>query len=463
MKTKIYSSSTVLFSDLHSPAGVYARLRMLFPETILLESNDYLGDQNAHSIMCAKPLATFKATGSTVTSTIELDSSQKVLTQFEQFLSAFEVEGEPVSKKRNGFFGFTTFDAVQYFEDIALRKRSAPPLTPDLYYSLFEYVLIFDHLRHTLTIIHNSFSPLQDANAAHLLMRELLYQPLPPPIAFRRRGTEEPTISDQQFLDYVTTLKRHIARGDIFQVVPSRRFKQRFQGDDLQVYRALRSINPSPYLFYFDLAEFRLFGSSPEAALLVQNNTAILNPIAGTYKRSGDAVIDAKRIEELLSDPKEAAEHVMLVDLARNDLSRSCYPVSVKDFKEPQLYSHVIHLVSTVQGTLHPEKKATGVFADTFPAGTVSGAPKFRAMELIDSIEPDARGFYAGAVGFFGFDNSCTHAITIRSFLSKDETLMYQAGAGVVSDSDPQKELEEINNKLGALRAAIVNGETIHG
>lgn len=462
MAIAIYSSHTVLLSDLHSPAGVYARLRMLFPETLLLESNDYLGDRNAHSIMCARPLASFTASGQKVQTTISLDSTKPVLAQLKEFLHSFEFNGDKKAKTRNGLFGFTTYDAVSYFEDIRLKHRAEKPLTPDLHYALYEYVLSFDHLRHTLTIIHNSLTPHENEDSAHLLIRELLFQPLPPQITFCRVGNEEPTVTDEAFLERVKKLQSHIARGDIFQVVPSRRFIQKFKGDDFQVYRALRSINPSPYLFYFDLGSYRLFGSSPEAALLVQNEIAILNPIAGTYKRSGDQTIDVERIDALLKDPKESAEHVMLVDLARNDLSRSCYPVSVKEFKEPQLYSHVIHLVSTVQGTLNTSKDTLDVFADTFPAGTVSGAPKFRAMELIDATEPEARGFYAGAVGFFGFDGSCTHAITIRSFLSKDEQLIYQAGAGVVSNSIPQKELAEIDNKLGALRAAIRNGEC-HG
>lgn len=463
MKTTIYSTSSVLLSDMHSPAGIYAKLRNLYPETFLLESNDYLGEQNAHSIMCAHPIASFEVRSGKVATSQKLSTDVPVLEQFTQFLSSFELKENSDIRSKNGFFGFTTYDAIQYFEDIRFKERQTAASIPDLAYFLFEYVLTFDHLRHTLTITHNATTPLKTPDPFIATIKDLLFQPLPPSIPFSLEGEESSPSTDEEFLKGVAKLKEHIHRGDIFQVVPSRKYRQKFKGDDLQVYRALRSINPSPYLFYFDFGDFRLFGSSPEAALVVQGNIATLNPIAGTCRRSGDPAIDKQKIDALLKDPKESAEHVMLVDLARNDLSRSCYPVQVKDYKQVQLYSHVIHLVSAVTGILKDQSRSEKIFADTFPAGTVTGAPKYRAMELIDSIEPEARSFYAGAVGFFGFDGSCVHALTIRSFLSKDETLTYQAGAGVVADSDPQKELDEITNKLGALRAAMKKGETING
>jgi anthranilate synthase component 1 len=291
----------------------------------------------------------------------------------------------------------------------------------------------------------------------------MMTEPLPQEYSFRIHGTELSSYSDDEFIACVENLQKSIAYGDIFQAVLSRRFSQAFEGDDFQVYRALRSINPSPYLYYYDLGYFRLFGSSPETALIVDGHKAILNPIAGTAPRTGDASLDQKRISQLLEDTKEASEHVMLVDLARNDLSRQCFPVSVDEFRSIHSYSHVTHLVSSVSGIRPAHVSATQIFFDVFPAGTVSGAPKYRAMELIDVQEPVARSFYGGAIGLYGFDGSCAHALTIRSILSKDNNLIYQAGAGIVSQSKAEYECNEINAKVAALRQAIIQGELICG
>ena len=248
---------------------------------------------------------------------------------------------------------------------------------------------------------------------------------------------------------------KHCKRGDVFQVVLSREFQRKFKGDEFNVYRALRAVNPSPYLFYFDYGDFKLFGSSPEAQIVVKDDQAGIFPIAGTYPRTGDDQKDAQMAEELRSDPKENSEHIMLVDLARNDLSRNARNVKVDTFSEIQYYSHVIHMVSKVTGTIGTGKSTFQIVADTFPAGTLSGAPKYRAMELIDKYENKSRGFYGGAIGFMGFNGDFNHAIIIRSILSKNNMLTYRAGAGVVSDSNEEKELQEVNNKLGALNEAI--------
>ena len=227
------------------------------------------------------------------------------------------------------------------------------------------------------------------------------------------------------------------------------------------MYRVLRSINPSPYLFYFDYGSYKVFGSSPEAQMVVKDRVARVNPIAGTYKRTGNNEEDREKAEELAADPKENAEHIMLVDLARNDLGRHARNVRVEKLKEIHFYSHVIHLVSTVAGDLDPDTNPVRVFGDTFPAGTLSGAPKYKAIELINQYENQNRSLYGGALGFISFDGDINHAIVIRSFTSKDNTLYYQARAGIVTASDEEKELQEVNNKLGALKKALLEAEKV--
>ena len=282
-----------------------------------------------------------------------------------------------------------------------------------------------------------------------------------PEYHFQSNGGEESTLTGEDFMAVVDNMKQHIYRGDVFQIVPSRPFSRKFLGDEFNVYRSLRSINPSPYLFYYDYGDFRIFGSSPEAQITIKNNIASIFPIAGTFKRSGDDLKDAEIAQRLENDPKESAEHVMLVDLARNDLSRHCEQVEVKAFKEVQYYSHLIHLVSHVSGKLRDDVSSFKIVADTFPAGTLSGAPKYRAMEIIDENEKTKRSFYSGAIGYFGFNGDFIHAIMIRSFLSKNNTLHYQAGAGIVADSDPESELKEVDNKIAALRKAIEMAESL--
>jgi anthranilate synthase component 1 len=350
-------------------------------------------------------------------------------------------------------FGYFTFDAVAHFEDITLTAPLDEQRNiPFLQYHVYKYVIAIDHFRNELYIFEN----LLDNEGSDLERLEYLIQNKNfPEYSFQRKGEEKSNMTDDQFRALVVKMKRHIQRGDVFQIVPSRAFATAFLGDEFNVYRALRSVNPSPYLFYFDYGDFKLFGSSPEAQLTIKKDEATIYPIAGTFKRTGDLEQDEKIAEALKNDPKESAEHVMLVDLARNDLSRHCSQVQVKSYKEAQYYSHIIHLVSKVTGRLHPEANPFDVVGDTYPAGTLSGAPKHMALTLIDRYEGLQRSFYSGALGFMGFNGDFNHAIMIRSFLSKQNVLHYQAGAGIVLDSDPEKELQEVNNKIAALRRAL--------
>jgi anthranilate synthase component 1 len=459
---RVYSCTISLLSDQHSPVGVYARIRLHYPETFLLESNEPYGTQSAKSIIGIKPIARFQAIQGEVKSTIKLNQTAAVSEQFKEFFNSLKFESDE-SQTLNGIFGYTAFDAVKYFESISFKEKPSHTSSriPEMQYALYKYILVFDHYNHTLHISHNSFD--KASLGEFYPITSILKEPLPEPYSFTLEESEKASLTDSEFLSTVNHLKEHIHKGDIFQIVPSRRFTQKFRGDEFQVYRALRSINPSPYLFYYDSGTFRLFGSSPETALIVKNGKAILNPIAGSTKRLEDADANFQAIESLKSNPKEQSEHIMLVDLARNDLSKSAFPVTVDEYMTVRSYSHVTHLVSAVSGTITDKKSTLDIFFETFPAGTVSGAPKYRAMQLIDTVEPEARGFYAGAIGFFGSQGSCVHALTIRSFLSKDSTLTYQAGAGIVADSDPRLELQEINHKLGALRAALIKGEKLHG
>lgn len=464
MKRNVYSYTLKTSADLFTPVGVFLSLRDKHRDPILLESSDYRGHENASSIIACSPLATIsfkKNAGETVIQ----ESKQSVSASTEslkEFLDSFSFSNSMGIGGKNGFFGFTTYQAVQYFEDITLKNAETHLSSiPDLCYRLYEYVITINHAQHQMTVTYNSLSP--SPTAEHKLSKFLLslHGQVPRSSEFSRRGAEEPLQSDEAFIKTVHSLKKHIQRGDIFQVVPSRRFNQKFDGDEFTLYRALRIVNPSPYLFYFSYGDFSLFGSSPEAQVLIQDGTVTLNPIAGTYRRTGNDAVDQEAALKLKDDPKENAEHVMLVDLARNDLSKFCDSVKVTSYREIQVYSHVIHLVSKVQGTLREETHPVDMFGASLPAGTVSGAPKYRAMELIDSVEPVQRGFYAGTVGFFEPNGNAVHAIMIRSFLSRDNLLTYQAGAGIVADSDPASELAEINNKLGALRRALVTAEEL--
>ena len=454
--------SRELPGDLHTPVSAYLRLRDASSRSILMESSDYHAGRDARSFIALEPLAEvgiahgtgFQALpdGSRIEKTISADYTADRLVH--DFMGAFELSNKNVS-----MWGFTTFNAVRYFENIAVKDEThAEHDAPDLLYVLFRFSLEFDHFRNRLTL--HELVPEGAEPEAERIVRMLgraatnLYD-------FRPTGEVSSTLTDEEHLANIRRGIAHCHRGDVFQVVLSRRFVQRYEGDDFQLYRALRSINPSPYLFYMDFGGYRIFGSSPETHCRIEGGRAYIDPIAGTTRRTGDDAADARGAEFLRNDPKENAEHVMLVDLARNDLSRNCHDVRVDFYKELQYYSHVIHLVSRVSGEPDAGADPVKTFIDTFPAGTLSGAPKVRAMQIISELEPHNRGAYGGCVGSIGFDGTLNQAITIRSFVSRGGELWFQAGGGIVAKSDPAYELQEVNNKLGALRKAIEIAATL--
>ena len=454
-----------ILADTITPVGAYLSLRDKFPRSLLLESADYRGSENSRSFIGVNPIAEFSVRDETIIFSgptrekkeCEITNSEQVLDSLKLFFNSFKFEQPPeIATVGNGFFGYCCYDSVKYFEDIKITKAPAAGREiPLIQYTVFEYVIAFHHFNNELYILHNQIDGNTENSERFNYLRQILEERCSGSNAFSAEGSEQENMSDQENIAIINKCKDNIARGDVFQIVPSRCFSQKFKGDDFQVYRALRAINPSPYLFYFDYGNYRIFGSSPEAQIIVENGQASIFPIAGTYRRSADRADDRQLADTLRIDPKENAEHVMLVDLARNDLSKHCRNVNVDVFKEVQFYSHVIHLVSKVSGTVRKDATSIGILADTFPAGTLSGAPKYRAMQLIDQYEPHARGFYGGCLGIVSPQGNINHAIMIRSFHSQNQTLHYQAGAGIVYDSDPKLEVQEIRNKLGALRRAI--------
>lgn len=456
-KIKLSTQTQQILADTFTPVSVYLRVRDQFRETVLLESTDFRSVENCFSFIGVEPIAKFLAQGKTVTTILPNGTKevqnidyQFVLPLFKTFTAQFEVQTPP--SVLNGFLGHTSFDAVQYFDTVRLNPEKRKMDLPDLHYSLYRFLIAFNHFKDEITILENI--PEGETSQMERLQSILNLQTFPN-FRFTLQGEEKSNLTDDAFKTLVTKGKYHCQIGDVFQIVLSRQFSQSFQGDDFQVYRALRSVNPSPYLFYFDYGSYKIFGSSPEQQLVVKNGVAGVNPIAGTYRRTGDDAQDAARAIALAKDPKENAEHIMLVDLARNDLGKHSKKVVVKTLKEIQYFSHVIHLVSKVEGELAEDANAVDLYADTFPAGTLSGAPKYKAMELIDLYESQNRHFYGGGIGFIGLDGNLTHAIIIRSFLSKDNILYSQAGAGVVVSSNEESELAEVNNKLGALKQAL--------
>ena len=465
MTYKLKTYSKRLLADTITPVNIYLKLRDVFAGSILLESSDYHGNENSLSFICCEPMATFKVVnqraeirypGNQVQS-IEISKANKVAELLEQFRNSFHPDTSLHTKyPHDGLFGYMGYDAVRYFEDLELQQTGAG--LPDLIYSVYRYVIVVDHFFNEMTLFEHRL----DAGEESLnRIEQLIFNNRITTFQFKQTVEERSNYTDQEFLEIIEKGKQHCYRGDVFQIVLSRRFTAGFRGDEFNVYRALRSINPSPYLFYFDYGNFKLFGSSPEAQIQIKNGKAHIFPIAGTFRRSGNDQEDAQLAEKLSADEKENAEHIMLVDLARNDMSRNAEDVRVEVFKEIQYYSHVIHLVSKVTGTLAPATSVIQMAADTFPAGTLSGAPKHMAMKLINQYENVNRGFYGGAIGFIGFDGSFNHAIMIRTFLSRDNKLVYQAGAGVVSKSNSESELQEVNNKLEALRKALILAEKI--
>ena len=454
-----------LTADQLTPVSLYLALRDRFTDPVMLESNETRHNEHYFSIIGLDTLASYRVDGQIITrGRVGEPATERTVTDANtvskdlgEFLRSFRIDyGEvtPLVRQFNGLIGHTNFEGVAYFDTLSfdgpLHLRS-----PALRYHLYRFVLVFHHYRDELLLLEN----LPEGEESRLDEVERAIRAGGTVHPFARAGEERSNLTDEQFRELVGKGKHHCRIGDVFQIVLSRQFRQDFTGDEFQVYRALRSINPSPYLFYFDYGDYRIMGSSPEAQLVIRDGKARLNPIAGTYRRTGDAERDRLATERLLADPKENAEHVMLVDLARNDLSRHTRGVTVRSLREVHYYSHVIHLVSTVDGRLEREDEAVRIFGDTFPAGTLSGAPKYRALELINQYENQQRGFYGGAIGFIDFDGGMNQAILIRSFFSQDNTLYYQAGAGVVAASDEESELQEVYNKLGALTKALGKAE----
>jgi len=469
MKTyKINTTHKKLLADTTTPVSIYLRLRDVFPNSLLLESSDYHSRENSLSYICCMPISgvvlddgQLKKKFPDGTEEVSAPGQFELTTEINSFLKRFEVEANTSKILSNGLFGYFTHEAVEHFETIKLKQTDDDTRKiPVMQYHIYSYIIAVDHFKNELYIFHNQVEGQPETNGLEKL-EYLIKNKNFPEYTFESKEAEQSNLTDDEFIAIVEKMKQHIYRGDVFQIVPSRPFSRKFLGDEFNVYRALRSINPSPYLFYFDFGDFRIFGSSPEAQITIKNKVASIFPIAGTFKRSGDDEKDAEIARRLEADPKESAEHVMLVDLARNDLSRHCEQVSVKAFKEVQYYSHLIHLVSHVSGTLKPDVSSFKIVADTFPAGTLSGAPKYRAMEIIDANEKTKRSFYSGAIGFFGFNGDFNHAIMIRSFLSKNNTLHYQAGAGIVAGSVAESELREVDNKIAALRKAIELAESL--
>lgn len=467
MKYKLKTFSKKLLADTLTPVNIYLKLRDVYAGSILLESSDYHGHENSLSFICFEPIASFQVRGDTAELRYPdgkidhklLGKGGEVTTMLEAFRNAFEPDTVSSKYVNCGLFGYMAYDAVRFFEDVELSLEQK--LIPDILYKLYRYVIIVDHFSNELTLFEHCYEGGEACRSTLDKIEQIIFSNKFSTYRFSLTDSETSNYKDDEFLDVIEKGKQHCYRGDVFQIVLSRRFTCGFKGDEFNVYRSLRSINPSPYLFYFDYGTFKLMGSSPEAQLQVSKGKAHIYPIAGTFRRTGNDQEDAALAAKLSLDEKENAEHVMLVDLARNDMSRNAERVTVEVFKEIQFYSHVIHLVSKVTGELKDDASMIRMGADTFPAGTLSGAPKHMAMTLINKYENVNRSFYGGAIGFIGFDGTFNHAIMIRTFLSHQNKLIYQAGAGVVSKSDAQSELQEVNNKLAALRKAVLMAEKI--
>ena len=461
METFNYTTtSKTILADLYTPVGVYMRLRDLYPQSALMESSDYHDANNSHSFIGINPMASVAIGHGKATITFpdgqtehhDITKDYQADQAIHSLIDSIKVKGEHANYC--GLYGYTSFNAVRYFENINVKDETQEKNdAPDMLYILYKVIIVFDHFNSQLTLI-----TLGDEQELDNIMRQMNKSNVQA-YGFHPVGDVTSTLTDEAHKANIRKGIQHCLRGDVFQIVLSRRFIQKYEGDDFKLYRALRSINPSPYLFYFDFGGFRIFGSSPETHCRIENRKAYIDPIAGTTKRTGDAEADRRGAEYLRNDPKENAEHVMLVDLARNDLSRNCHNVKVDFYKDLQYYSHVIHLVSRVSGELDEQADPIKSFIDTFPAGTLSGAPKVRAMQLISEYEPHNRGAYGGCIGYIGLDGYLNQAITIRTFVSRNGELWFQAGGGIVAKSNEEYELQEVNNKLGALRRAILKAE----
>jgi anthranilate synthase component 1 len=464
-KFNLHTEHKKILADTLTPVSAYLKLRDVFPHSLLLESSDYHANNNDFSYICCNPIASIALKNGTLetlypdgtSDSIIIDTATDIPEKIHQFSQQFDSKKFPFKFISNGIFGYIAHEAIDQFDNIVLNKSKPGLDIPDIYYAVYQNIIaisLFNHEAHL-------FSHVYEGNHNLVEIERLLNTKNSSKFKFEKIGEKTSNLTDSQFIDFVNKGKEHCFRGDVFQLVLSRRFSQEFKGDEFNVYRTLRSINPSPYLFFFDYGDFKIFGSSPEAQLIVQNGKAEIHPIAGTFKRTGNDIEDAASAKELSKDPKENSEHVMLVDLARNDLSRNGSKVVVEKNREIQFYSHVIHLVSKVTCTMKKAAKTFRVVADTFPAGTLSGAPKHKALQLIDKYETTQRNFYGGAIGYMDFEGSFNHAIIIRSFLSKNHQLHYQAGSGIVAKSKPESELQEVYNKLGALDKALTLAEDV--
>ena len=461
MKTySLHTHSKKILADTITPVSIYLKIRDRYPNSILLESSDYHANDNSFSYICCNPIASIKIENEAITQTFpdgsstktQIKNDTKVSEEIHHFTKRFEINSEEKFKFiNNGIFGYMAYDAVRYFEDVEISKKEGSLEIPDIYYAVYQNIIAINHFKNEAYVFAHCFESKNNVDDILQLIKAKNFASYD----FSTNGNISSNLTDDEYKNHVEVAKKHCARGDVFQLVLSKKFAQGFKGDEFNVYRALRNVNPSPYLFYFDYGNFKIFGSSPEAQLVVKNGKAEIHPIAGTFKRTGDDLKDAELAKQLTKDDKENAEHVMLVDLARNDLSRHSNQVNVETYREVQFFSHVIHLVSKVTGEKLKDISTMQIVADTFPAGTLSGAPKHKAMQLIEKYEKTSRSFYGGAIGFMDFEGNYNHAIMIRTFLSKNHKLHWQAGAGLVSKSNPELELQEVYNKLGALTKAI--------
>jgi len=465
MKYQLKTYDKKILADTITPVSVYLKIRDKFPNSILLESSDYHANDNSFSYICCNPIASIKVDAEIVTQQFPDGNIEKTTITKEtdiplilnDFSQKFATSNNDYKFINNGLFGYMAYDAVRYYEDVEITKKKGNTGIPDIYYAVYQNIIAINHFKNEAYLFAHCYESENNiAEIEHILNVKNFAT-----YNFKKEGERTSNLKDEEFKEHVALAKKHCQRGDVFQLVLSRRFSQGFKGDEFNVYRALRSINPSPYLFYFDYGDFKIFGSSPEAQLIVADGKAEIHPIAGTFKRTGNDEQDAILAKKLTLDVKENSEHVMLVDLARNDLSRNGSMVNVENYREVQFFSHVIHLVSKVTGQKKKDIPTMKVVADTFPAGTLSGAPKHMAMQLIEKYEKTSRGYYGGAIGFMDFNGNFNHAIMIRTFLSKNHELHYQAGAGLVAASDPESELQETYNKLGALTKALEIAETI--
>ena len=462
---KLHSEHKKILADTLTPVSVYLKIRDQYPHSLLLESSDYDARANNFSYICCNPIATLCVTGGKIKYTYpdgdqfvkKLTPEDEVPLLIQEFAQQFESKKFPFKFITNGLFGFISHEAVAHFEQLSLDKNKDNLDLPEIYYAVYQNIIAISLFNHEAHLFSHSLNGENNLDQ----MEKILNKDSNPVYTFQKKGDKTSNLTDEEFIDLVHKAKAHCHRGDVFQLVLSRRFSQKFTGDEFNVYRTLRSVNPSPYLFFFDYGDFKIFGSSPEAQLVVEDGKAEIHPIAGTFKRTGDDAEDSAAAARLAADPKENSEHVMLVDLARNDLSRNGTQVVVEKNREIQFFSHVIHLVSKVTGLLKPKAKTYQVVADTFPAGTLSGAPKHMALQLINRYEKTARNAYGGALGYMDFDGNFNHCIVIRSFTSKNQELHYQAGAGMVSKSVPENELQEVYNKLGALDKALTLAEKL--